>query len=291
MAKLKKLNLDEVRVVVLETLSAAEACRRLGMSTAGSATRFRKFLDNNKIDYSHWTGQLWSKGKTSLEDKRIKSTGNTYKDVFSEDSSANATYVKSLIIRKELLPYKCSVCSMNPLWNGKELKLQMDHINGNKRDQRLENLRMICPNCHSQTETFGSKNKSKGSPPEEKIISVIKSTYSITEAIRELGINQINFKKLKNIIEVNNIVQISKEKQTKFCTNCNQKYDSKSEKFCSRDCVIEFTNNPINWEHGNVNTYEYRKCRCDLCKKVNTENKKNQRNILTTSNRIVKLDK
>ena len=291
MAKLKKLNLDEVRTVVLETLSAAEACRRLGMSTAGSATRFRKFLDHNQIDHSHWTGQLWSKGKTSLEDKRIKSTGNTYEDVFCINSSANATYVKSLIIRKELLPYKCSVCNMNPIWNGKGLKLQMDHINGNKKDQRLENLRMICPNCHSQTETFGSKNKSKGFPSEEKIIEVLKNTSSITEAIRELGINQINFKKLKNIIEINEIVQIPKEKQIKFCINCNQKYDSNSEKFCSNDCRIEFTKNPVNWEHGNVNTYEYRKCRCDLCKKVNTENKKNQRNILTAPKRLVKIDK
>lgn len=290
MAKLKKLNLNDVRQVVKETFSASEACRRLGMSTQGSATRFRKYLKDNEIDFSHWTGQLWSKGKTSLEDKRIKSTGNTYDDVFAENSSANATYVKSLIIRKELLPYKCSVCNMNPIWNGKELKLQMDHINGNKKDQRLENLRIICPNCHSQTETFGSKNKSKGFPTEEKIISVLKNTSSITEAIRELGINQINFKKLKTIIEVNGIVQLSKEKQTKFCKNCNQENNSKFSLFCSRKCTVEFANNPSFWEHGNINTYEYRKCRCDLCKKVNTENKKNQRNTLTTSKRVVKFD-
>lgn len=289
MARLKKLNLDDVRQVVKETFSAAEACRRLGMSTQGSATRFRKYLKDNEIDFSHWTGQLWSKGKTSLEDKRIKSTGSTYEDVFCEDSSANATYVKSLIIRKQLLPYKCSVCDMNPIWNGKELKLQMDHINGNKRDQRLENLRMICPNCHSQTETFGSKNKSKGFPTEERIISVLKDTSSITEAIRELGINQINFKKLKTIIEANNIIQPSKEVLAKFCKHCNQEYDSKSEKFCSRKCATGYANSPSNWEHGSINTYEYRKCRCDLCKKANTENKRSQRNILTNSKRVVEI--
>ena len=291
MAKLKHLNLEEVKKVVLNTSSAAEACRRLGMSTQGTATRFRAFLDQNNIDYSHWTGQLWSKDKTSLEDKRIKSTGSTYEDVFCEDSSASATYVKSLIIRKQLLPYKCSVCNMNPIWNGKELKLQMDHINGNRKDQRLENLRMICPNCHSQTETFGSKNKSKGFPTEEKIISVLKNTSSISEAIRELGINQINFKKLKTIIEVNGIVQPLKEKQTKFCKHCNQENNSKFSLFCSRKCTVEFSNNPLFWEHGNTNTYEYRKCRCDLCKKANTENKKNQRNILTRFNKQVNLDK
>jgi Zn finger protein HypA/HybF involved in hydrogenase expression len=281
MAKLNKLNLDEVKKVVAETLSASEACRRLGMSTYGAATRFRKFLDKNKIDYSHWTGQLWSKGKTSLEDKRIKSTGNTYKDIFCEDSAANATYVKSLIIKKELLPYKCSVCNMNPFWNGKVLKLQMDHINGNKRDQRLENLRMICPNCHSQTETFGSKNKIKGFPSEERIIEVLKNTYSVSEAIRVLGINKINIKKLRNIVKDKNIAQLIKQQKIKICISCNNEHFTKSELYCSRKCAIKSANDPTNWEHGNTNTYEYRKCRCELCKKANTDNKKNQRNILT----------
>ena len=71
----------------------------------------------------------------------------------------------------------------------------------------LENLRLICPNCHSQTETFGSKNKKKISPSNEKIIDVLKNTKSITEAIRVLGINNVNYKKLQLIVEENKIVQ------------------------------------------------------------------------------------
>jgi Zn finger protein HypA/HybF involved in hydrogenase expression len=211
MAKLSKLNLEEVKKVVAETLSASEACRRLGLSTHGSATRFRSFLDKNQIDYSHWTGQLWSKGKTSLDDSRIKSTGNTEDQVFCIDSLASATYVKTLIIKKNLLPYICSICGMQPFWNGKILKLQMDHINGIRTDHRLENLRMVCPNCHSQTETFGSKNKNKGFPSNERIIEVLKNTYTITEAIRILGINQINIKKLRKMLNDNNVTQLAKE--------------------------------------------------------------------------------
>jgi len=210
MAKLTKLSIEEVKTIVANSYSAAEACKKIGLANkSGSTTRFKKFVVENEIEHSHWTGQLWSKGKTSLEDKRIKSTGNTYEEVFCENSLANPTYVKSLIIKKNLLPYECSICQIQPIWNGKELKLQMDHINGIRNDHRLENLRMVCPNCHSQTETFGSKNKKKTYPSQERIIEVLKNTASITEAIRVLGINNANYKKLQLIVEQNEITQKS----------------------------------------------------------------------------------
>ena len=58
----------------------------------------------------------------------------------------------------KLIEYKCKECGIENLWNNKPISLQLDHINGIKTDNRLENLRFLCPNCHSQTETFGSKN-------------------------------------------------------------------------------------------------------------------------------------
>ena len=68
------------------------------------------------------------------------------------------TYKLNLrLIREGLMKNECSVCGISE-WNGKEIKMQLDHINGNSSDHRLENLRMICPNCHSQTETYCGKN-------------------------------------------------------------------------------------------------------------------------------------
>lgn len=52
---------------------------------------------------------------------------------------------------------RCQECGLGALWEGKELKLQVDHINGVRTDNRLDNLRIICPNCHSQTDTFAGK--------------------------------------------------------------------------------------------------------------------------------------
>ena len=77
-----------------------------------------------------------------------------------KDLSAHATRasVRKTIIREKLIPYECSKCGINE-WNGKMLSLHLDHINGVNNDHRLENLRFLCPNCHSQTETYTGRNK------------------------------------------------------------------------------------------------------------------------------------
>jgi 5-methylcytosine-specific restriction endonuclease McrA len=64
---------------------------------------------------------------------------------------------KAKLIREGLLENRCSECGISH-WRGKPLAIQIDHINGRGDDWRLENLRMLCPNCHSQTETFGGRN-------------------------------------------------------------------------------------------------------------------------------------
>lgn len=66
--------------------------------------------------------------------------------------------IKKRLLREGFLGNKCAVCGYPPLWEGKSLVLILDHINGNRRDFRLSNLRLVCPNCGSQLETFGSRN-------------------------------------------------------------------------------------------------------------------------------------
>lgn len=70
----------------------------------------------------------------------------------------NRYHVKNRLLRAGLLQEECSHCGLSE-WRGRKLCIQIDHINGIKNDNRLENLRMLCPNCHSQTETFGARNR------------------------------------------------------------------------------------------------------------------------------------
>lgn len=80
-------------------------------------------------------------------------------DVLIEKSTYNSSTFKGRLIVEKLLINKCYECGQLDKHNGKSLVLQLDHINGNRYDNRIENLRMLCPNCHSQTPTYGGKNK------------------------------------------------------------------------------------------------------------------------------------
>jgi Zn finger protein HypA/HybF involved in hydrogenase expression len=75
------------------------------------------------------------------------------------DKRRSGVRIKERLLNNKKWEYSCSMCGLSSIWNNKPLSLHIDHINGNPFDNRLENLRFICPNCHSQTDTFGSKNR------------------------------------------------------------------------------------------------------------------------------------
>ena len=75
-------------------------------------------------------------------------------------SSQNNHYIRKYILKTQ--NKRCAICDMKDRWKDKKLVFVMDHINGNSSDSSVENLRMICPNCDSQLETYKSKNKGNG---------------------------------------------------------------------------------------------------------------------------------
>jgi hypothetical protein len=65
--------------------------------------------------------------------------------------------LKNRLLKEKIIENKCFICDIEE-WNGKKLNMELDHIDGNRTNHKLENLRMLCPNCHSQTETYRAKN-------------------------------------------------------------------------------------------------------------------------------------
>jgi len=124
----------------------ADALRSLGLPVrSGNYGTITKYCKKYNISTDHFTSQAHG---TSKPPNRIPTEA-----MFTVDSTVGNGSLKARIIRENLIPYKCSLCSINE-WQGKRLVLVLDHINGTPLDNRLENLRFLCPNCNSQQATF-----------------------------------------------------------------------------------------------------------------------------------------
>lgn len=141
--------------IIQNAVSIRDAALKIGLSAAGSNSYYqiKKRCSELNLDLSHFN-------QNQTEAAIKASTKYSLDDIMIENSPyQNTSRLKSRIISANLIPYKCAICGNEGLWNGQPLILQLDHINGKHNDHRLENLRFLCPNCHSQTETFSGKNK------------------------------------------------------------------------------------------------------------------------------------
>ena len=186
----------------IEICENSESMRQAATKMNMSFSTFKRKAENLKC---YKPNQNWNKGKNSLTDKRIISKHN--ESLFCENSTASRSYIKTLIIKNRIIEYKCSACGIGSIWNNKYLNIQLDHINGIRNDNRLSNLRFLCPNCHTQTETYCSHNLSKSisfnSYDIEYIIDKLKECPSINKTILELGLKDSsgNRSKLRDIID------------------------------------------------------------------------------------------
>ena len=144
---LSKFSKDEIVEIVDSSISKRECCKKLGYASIGDnwKTVERKLKELN-ISYDHFTGRA----------KNQKKRDNN--NIFILNSDANQAVLRRHFLKENFVEYKCSICGLKPVWKGKPLSLTLDHINGIRNDNRLNNLRWVCPNCDRQLSTFGSKN-------------------------------------------------------------------------------------------------------------------------------------
>lgn len=168
----------------------------------------KKAYREGRKDCSHWNGKRnWSKGKTCYSDNRIIS--NAKDGVFVRDSKQRTATIKRILITENIIPYECKLCGLGDAWNGRSLTLELDHINGDNRDHRLKNLRFLCPNCHSQTPTYKSKNGCGRQTPkvsDGELLKALKSSDNIFQALQKVGINiRTGYKRSYKLLAKNNI--------------------------------------------------------------------------------------
>jgi hypothetical protein len=149
---------NDIIVAVRESFSIAQVLRALGLKATGANYKgVYHHINRLGLDKSHFTGQGHLRGKRHNWSRKLPLA----EILVAASSYNNSTCLKSRLLREGLLPDKCSECGLPPIWQGKTLVLILDHKNGDHCDHRLENLRLLCPNCNSQQPTFAGKNKGR----------------------------------------------------------------------------------------------------------------------------------
>jgi hypothetical protein len=154
---LSKIHKDDLQTIVNKHNSISAILRELNISETCPYNRnLLKGRMSSDIDITIFEQNKVNKNPFSNGVDHVLNDN----DYFSiGDKRRAGCHIKTRLIKHKNWKDICSVCGLGTVWNNLPISLHVDHINGNSFDNTLENLRFICPNCHSQTETFGSKNR------------------------------------------------------------------------------------------------------------------------------------
>lgn len=140
---------SDIIIAVSSSLSAAETIRKLERAIVGSNYRWLyREIDRLSLPTDHW--------------KKNGGKGRKQNDqIFVKGGLSSTGTIKRVILKNDLINYECALCGMGTIWNDLPLVLRLDHINGISDDNRIENLRFLCPNCDSQSPFFCGRNRGR----------------------------------------------------------------------------------------------------------------------------------
>lgn len=159
-SRIWSINIDELVRVAKEKRAFSDVLRYLGLSTRGSSNhqRLKQRFEEEGID---WREFMFGVGQNPRQKRCLRQGTVSYSlsDILVEGSTyQNRRVLKKRLVSEGLLEDKCYSCGLVK-WLGRKISLQLDHKNGIFNDNRLTNLWLLCPNCHSLTDTYGGKNK------------------------------------------------------------------------------------------------------------------------------------
>lgn len=153
---------DLARAVAVSK-SLAAVLRELNLKVGGGTyLTLKRRIAQLGLDTSHFTGKGWAKGAKNPAARPARP--------LEQILVRNSDYLKTSELRRRLIneglrEARCAICG-GTQWNELPMPLQLDHINGNRTDNRLDNLRILCPNCHSQTDTWCGRNHGRYDDPD-----------------------------------------------------------------------------------------------------------------------------
>lgn len=206
--KIYKLSDEQFVELLKKSSTISEVLFKLGYTVKGNSwgySQIKRRMDDLNLDYSIF------KGKSAvIKTGRLNNVRK--EDILKENCKHQRTVLRRYVIKNNLIPYKCAICGCIE-WQGKTLSLELDHINGINNDNRLENLRFLCPNCHSQTSTYGSRNQQLNS-----------SEYDIPDDLRKMV--EKKYDEVKSVKRVSSILGIRRCVVTKIVNESGQKHSN-----------------------------------------------------------------
>lgn len=146
---------DELRAAVHRSRSIAQVLKLLDLRPAGgNYVHVRRRIEELAIDTSHFRGQAWNSGLSFRPSPPISLAA-----LLVANRPTGTHRLKLRLFREGIKPARCELCGWAQVAADGRLPLELDHINGDRNDNRIENLRILCPNCHSLQPTHRGLNK------------------------------------------------------------------------------------------------------------------------------------
>jgi len=207
---------DEFIIAVKNSLSYSQIIEKLGLHiSGGNYESVKKHIVRLNLDVSHLLGKGWNVGNfAKLKRKDIKNLS----DILVQNSTySNTPYLKVRLIQEGYFKHKCYRCNRTE-WEGRKIPIELEHKNGTHTDNRIENLTILCPNCHALTLTYCGKNI------KIKRVKHKKCKKSITQKNRAERYKQQKIEKEKNWrLFFKDITKLDKNKinEAKIKFNCS----------------------------------------------------------------------
>lgn len=164
------MDYENLKNAISQSRTYSEVLKRLGIRAAGgNFDTLKKYIKKYEIDITHFEARKVRNEK--LSDFRKKFIKKNIQDYLVAGSDYNRGHLKERLYTEKIKERNCEICGQGEEWNGKKMSLILDHINGIWNDNRIENLRIVCPNCNATLETHCGKQKKKKTT-EKKIIQV-----------------------------------------------------------------------------------------------------------------------
>jgi len=155
--RIKKWNKEQLQNAVANSTSIRQVIYKLGLKPAGgNYAQVNRYVKEYKFETGHLTGKVWNKGLKGIGKPRIP-----LEKILIDNSSFQSYKLKNRLFSVKLKSPACELCGWNKKSVDGRIPLELDHINGNRLDNRLLNLRILCPNCHSLQPTHRGLNRKR----------------------------------------------------------------------------------------------------------------------------------